>query len=427
MGSFFNSDNQPNGSQPLGSKTRMLKQLDVPTQEQNKSIAIIYIEQAQVYCKERNWQKAILACRNALEIYPNLADAYRIIGNILCHQGQFAEALGIYAKALTINPNMATLYADIGDLYVEQKDWQKALKYYQQAVVIDPNLAEVYRSLAQVWEELGETERAFECFFQAINLDPTVLKAEDYFSLGRELYQQKKLKEASILFAHGVKLNPFAEAELVQLVQILEELEEWQQAVAYYHQLMSLPDGENNTYLESSNQELQRDKPIKKLFSHSQSSFNKVISKDTKSGISALPTNVVQQLLPAATTKFEKQKLDSALSWNNLGSIYAQKKEWTKAINCYQEALQLDPNFAKSYRNLARIYHQQEEELKAALYWHEAFSIEPDLVKPEEYFNLAQKLLKYQQKEKAIACLQRVVEQNPHFNNAQAILERLTN
>ena len=443
---FTNSKTRTNRALVL---TKSPNKVNLPTQEQKKSIALIYVEQAQVYCQEHNWNKAIIACKNALDMSPDTADAYKVLGDILYRQGKQAEALGIYAKALTIDPNLATVYANVGALYADREDWQKALDYYQQAVILDPNLAEAYRNLAQVWEELGDAEKALECFCQAINLDPKILDAEDYFSFGEELYQQGKLKEASILFIHGVKSNPLAEKELTQLVKILEELEEWQKAVVYYHQLMSLPgrggDGANRSGVRSHQQQSSEYKPIKKLLSTSKSSAIKVAAKDTQNNLPLLSQDVAQRLLPTVEAKPKKgmkssatvnisafnrikdssPKPDSALSWNNLGSAYAQKKQWEKAISCYQEALQLDSNFAKSYRNLARVYNNIGEQLKAALYWHEAFTIEPDMVNPGEYFSLAKKLLHHNQKEKAIACLQRTIELSPNCAQAQLALNKL--
>lgn len=412
-----------------------------PTQEQKKSIAQIYIEQAQVYCQEGNWSKAILACKNALEIAPQTADAYKILGDILYRQGKTAEALGIYAKALTINPNLTAVYTNLGTLYADRKDWQKALDYYQQAVILNPNLAVTYRNLAKVWEELGNTKNALECFCRAIDLDPAILNPEDCFSFGKELYQQGKLKEASILLINGIKLNPQAKEELALLVKILEELGEWQQVVIYYHQLMSFPES-NSDYALSI-----RQKPIKKLLSSSKSKCfsHKVIAKNTRTDIPLLPQNVEQKLLPKVTSKAVEnnstpttvnllapstlpnsgQKPDSAFAWNNLGSVYAQKQQWAKAISCYQEALQLEPNFAKAYRNLARVYQKTGEDLKASLYWYEAFIFEPNVVTAEEYFSLATTLLQYQQQDKAIACLYHTIELDPSCDRAYATLNQL--
>ena len=442
-----NSDLGDSQSLPL---IQSLGKLEQPSQQQKKSIAHIYTEQALIYLKEQNWRKAIVACKNALEIAPDTAEAYKILGDILYRQGKKADALGIYAKALALDPNLATVYANVGTLYADRKKWHKALDYYQQAVIIDSNLAGTYRNLAQVWEELGDTDKALECFCRAIDLEPETLAPEEYFKFGTELYHQGKTKEASILFTHGVKLNPQAQTELAQLVQMLEELEEWQQAVVYYHQLISLPIDDDQTHSNSVN------KPIKKLLSNSKtkSLAAKVSAEEARQKIALLPQKLAIELLPkvkssdsnspaklvssesdndsatveipaANTADIEASQPDSAKSWNNLGSLYAQKQEWTKAISCYQEALQLDPQFAKSYRNLAKVYNQLGEEIKAALYWYEAFSLEPDLVKPEEYFSLAKKLLEHQQLDKAIACLRRTIQLDPNFEPAYLTLGKL--
>ena len=436
----FNADSQSSALvQPAA-------QLDLPTQEQRIAIAQIYTEQASIYLKERNWHKAMVACKNALEVIPDHADAYKVLGDILYRQGKRADALGIYAKALALNPNYATIYANVGTVYAEREEWHQALDYYQQAVILDPNLAGTHRNLAQVWEELGDTDKALESFCRAIDLDPTTLTPEEYFDFGKELYQQGKVKEASILFTHGVELNPQAETELAQLVQMLEELEEWQQAVVYYHRLISLPEPDSDRAKSDLSS-----KPIRRLLSNSKNKTRlqtpKIVAKTTQTEIPLLSQDVAQQLLPkvqstADTTTASPQltrnsadlasdiaatelKPDSAVSWNNLGSLYAQKQQWAKALRCYEESLQLEPKFVKSYRNLARVYSNIGEHLKAALCWYEAFTLEPDLVKPEEYFNLASQFLQHQQIERAIACLRRTIDLEPNFERAYLTLGKV--
>ena len=445
-------------------QTKNENKLDRSILEQNKAIAQIYVEQASIYLKQCDWHKAIVACKNSLDLLPDNASAYKILGDVLYRQGRQGDALGIYARALAIDPNIATIYANVGTIYADSGKWREALDYYQQAVILDPNLAGTYRNLARVWEELGDTDKALECLCRAINLEPTILEPEEYFSFGRELYQQGKVKEASILFINGVKLAPQAEAELSQLVEMLEELEEWQQAVVYYHKLISLPDSNVGTAASIASNSPTSDlagKPIRKLLSNSKNESQskqeqispKITAKNTQTEIPLLSQNVARKLLPnidsTADRSSEKSVLarnaehpkdldpsksnrsivsldpNTAVSWNNLGSLYAQEQEWRKAISCYQESLKLEPNFTKSYRNLARVYQNLGEESKAALCWYEAFALEPDLVKPEEYFSLANKLVQHQQIEKAIACLRRTVELKPDFSKARVALGKL--
>jgi tetratricopeptide (TPR) repeat protein len=397
-----------------------IEPLDRPTLQQKKSIARIYSEQALIYFREKNWASAIASCQNALQIAPDTADAYKILGNIMQRQGKKAEALGCYAKALEIEPDSAAIYANLGTFYAEQENWQQALDYFQKAVIIDPNLAGAYRSLAQIWEELGEIDKAIESLCQAVNLAPKTLTAEEYFSFGNQLYQQGKIREASIFYTHGVKLSPNAQTELALLIKMLEQLQEWQQAVAYYHQLIRLQQPPGNQALQQ-----QVNKPIRNLLSGCQS----------KGAISSSPTSVAPQLLAKPKSLAHKNLLasaiknsgqqDSAVSWNNLGSVYAQKQQWQKAISCYQEALQLNSKCGKTYRNLARVYRQIGHNQKAVDCWYRAFSLEPSIAKAEDHYNLAKGLLQQDQVEKAIICLRRTIQLKPNFNDAYLILGKI--
>lgn len=400
------------------------------TQPHQQSVSQIYTAQAELYFQEQNWRRATIACKNALECDSRNAEAFKILGNIFKVQGRNAEALGIYAKALQINPDCAPIYANLGSFYAEQKNWQQALNYYQQAVILDPNLTGAYRSLAQVWEELGDNDRALECLCRAVDLEPEKLTAPEYFSFGKQLYQQGKLKEASIFYTQGVKLQPRAKSELAQLVKMLEELGEWQQAVAFYHQLISLSDG--------SPTERVSNKPIRNLLSRSKSKTKPLRSENTPSlssstgnterSLKVIPAssdNPAPQLLPAENRpQSTSAKQPNAASWNNLGSQYAQKQQWAKAISCYQEAIQLEPKMGKIYRNLARIYSKTEQKTKANICWYKALTLEPD-TKPEAYFRLAKSLLEQRQVEQAIACLRRVIELKPDFDKAYLIMGKL--
>ena len=392
--------------------------LNRPNQQQKQAIAQIYIEQAWIYFKERNWRDAFSACKNALNMDRQNTDAYKILGNILKIKGKKAEALGIYAKALEINPNSATIYANLGSFHAEQQNWQQALDYYQQAVIIDPSLAGAYRNLARVWEELEDNERALECLCQAVNLEPQMLSAEEYFDFSDRLHQQGQLKEASIFLIHGVELEP-QENRLAQLVRLLEQLEEWQQAVIYYHRLISLSDGKL-----PAKKSLAK-KPIGNLLTRSRSL--KATPARTQKAIAPSSHSTSPQLLPNLEQQgTRKTKPGSATSWNNLGSSYAQKNQWAKAISCYQEAIELNPQLSKTYRNLARVYQKIGKKDRAILCWYEAFNLKPQLVKSEEHFNLAQQLLQLQHQDKAIACLHHALALDPNFERASLMLDKLT-
>jgi tetratricopeptide (TPR) repeat protein len=325
----------------------------------------------------------------------------------------------------------------LGSFHADQQNWQQALDYYQQAVIIDPTFAGAYRSLARIWEELGESDKALECLCQAINLEPAKFSATEYFHFGDRLYREGKLKEASIFYTNGVKLNPQGEAQLRKLVKILEELEEWHEAVIFYHQLISLANKE------SVDDNLAVTKPIKQLLSKvnfpAQKTVQRNVPKNTQTK-HQLATTTLQAISSAdSTAKLEHKSApppqslsaasqpNSASSWNNLGNSYAQKQQWLKAISCYQEAVELDPNLSKIRRNLAKAYYKIGKKDQAILCWYEALNLQPNAFRPQEHFSLARQLLKLEQIDQAIACLRHTLELEPNFAQAEAILGELLN
>jgi tetratricopeptide (TPR) repeat protein len=161
-------------------------------------IASIYLKQASVYFQQGNWQQTINACKQALQIAPHTAEAYKLCGNVLQRLGYKSEALGCYARALQIQPDLAEVYANIGSFHAEREEWQSAIAYFEKAITFNPNLAGAYRNLAKIWEELGDSDRALRCFCQAVNLEPKTLTAAEYCSFADDLYRRGKLPEASI-------------------------------------------------------------------------------------------------------------------------------------------------------------------------------------------------------------------------------------
>ncbi|MGD1918142.1 MAG: hypothetical protein ACFCAD_04225, partial [Pleurocapsa sp.] len=73
-----------------------------PHQQDNdtKVVAQVYLQQAQSLEAEGKWQKAIVSCQEALKFDSQLAEAYKIWGDILHKLCNLTEAIGYYAKAL---------------------------------------------------------------------------------------------------------------------------------------------------------------------------------------------------------------------------------------------------------------------------------------------------------------------------------------
>ncbi len=202
--------------------------------------AKVYLQQAQLYCDQKNWDLAIAACEQTLKIAPKMAEAYKIWGNALQRMGQAAEAMGYYGKALEIQPDLAEVHANLGSLYAQQQQWQQAIDYYQKAVAINPKFAGAYRNLAKVWTQVGQPQKATECTYQALTLEPDQAAPEAHFDLGNELWHQGRFSEAIACYCRAIEFNPHLAEACQKLAAALAQQGKWKKSRTYYRKVSNL-------------------------------------------------------------------------------------------------------------------------------------------------------------------------------------------
>ncbi len=366
-----------------------------------------FSQQAQLSYEQKNWQEAINLCQQALQINPSLAQAYKIWGNALQQLGQHDQALALYSKALTINPDFAEVYANVGSIYARQKNWQQALSYYQKAVNINPNLAAVYRNIAKIFREVGQNEQATQATYQALNIEPEKATFQEYYTIGNELLQQGQTSQAINCFRRAIENNPNYIQAYQQLAEIAQQQGEWQEAGSYYRKIIELQSqGVNN--------------PVQQQLKTSPETLpDQIKGNISQLNIEKTPPNldvVKPQSTPANIPSLSES--NSAESFANLGSMYAQKKQWQEAISAYQKALKINPKFAGVYRNLARIYSQIEQEESSAQYWYQAYKLEPNANVLENYHNLGQLFAEKGKITEAFNCYQNLIQLKPDFSPA---------
>ncbi len=86
-----------------------------------------YLNRAETYFDEGEYEKAIPEFQSVIELAPNNADVYVALG--LCYHslGRYQDAIEEYQKAIEIDPEQANAYANIGYAYgtLRQRDKEK--------------------------------------------------------------------------------------------------------------------------------------------------------------------------------------------------------------------------------------------------------------------------------------------------------------
>ncbi|NET78594.1 tetratricopeptide repeat protein [Okeania sp. SIO1F9] len=290
------------------------------------------LQQAETYLAKGKLDKAQVACQQVLAALPDFAPGYKIQGNISLAMGQVEEAMGWYKKALTAQPNWAEVHANMGSLYAMQKKWQLAIASYQKAISLQPNIAGFYRNLAKIWQFVGKSELAAECSYQVLTLEPESATASEFLSLGKTLFEQKKLGEAIACYSGAIKLNPnlFKAYHLLGDALIIQgNLDE---AISYYQKAIKLQPNKWRAY-----QKLGKALLEKGEFAEAVVSFQKAI-----------------EINP-----------NSIWSYPKLGLSLMKLKNWDAAINAYRKAMELNPNHPNNYYVLGKILEDKNQQDEA--------------------------------------------------------------
>ncbi len=392
--------------------------------QENLSVAQVYVQQALAYFEQKQWDKSIDACQEALRICPNLGEAYKVWGNCLQKSGNTTEAIGIYAKALEIQPDMAEIYCNLGSIYAKAKKWQQAIENYQKSTIIDPNSAAPYRNLARVWDELGEYDKSADCFFKALEIDPKLLSPQNHFDLANNLLAEEKLNRAIDCYKKCIGLEPKFLQAYIRLAEALEKNGQKEESLVYYKKLAKLQTddtGRENhsktrqqirSFLNLSPQKSTQESTKKQAISLQGESTAKPTPR-LQPAKNSTPKEQIKQYHQAA-----QQKPDSAPIQIELGNIYFRTQQWQNAISSYLKAIKLAPKVAKYYINLGKAWEKVGDLTKANQAYYQGFSLEPDKVSAKNHFLLGNKLLEQRKAKSAIACYRRAITLEPDLIDA---------
>jgi tetratricopeptide (TPR) repeat protein len=119
-------------------------------------------EEGQQLANIGNYQKARPYAEQAIEMDPNLVDAYDVLGDILSKHGDYAGALTNFRKARNIKPTDKLALKGIAESLIGLNRFQPALAELKQAIALRPEYDQLYFDLVQVYMRLGQREQAVQ-------------------------------------------------------------------------------------------------------------------------------------------------------------------------------------------------------------------------------------------------------------------------
>lgn len=229
--------------------------------EQYPEEKILHTALGEVFYQQEKYSLAILSYERGAVIstYSKLADCY-------AHVGRFEESLDFYQKAVATDSANPDLLFGYGFVAFQLEQWKLAVSKFKSLIEEDPYYTSVYPLIVDAYLRLGKDEKALSCIDQGLNYDQTnphlfYLKGELLLKLGdREkakewidrslgiddsyiLALEKRIeiskleenwKSALLDLKRLLEILPERGDLFIQMGEIYEELEEWNEAEIKY-------------------------------------------------------------------------------------------------------------------------------------------------------------------------------------------------
>jgi tetratricopeptide (TPR) repeat protein len=98
-----------------------------------------------------------------------------------------------------------------------------------------------------------------------------------------------------------------------------------------------------------------------------------------------------------------------------LANLYTKKKLWQQAIDCYSQAIAINPQYPRAHLNLARVFARLGKQPEFIAQMQIALVLKPDLVSATDCFNLGNALVKQGKQRSAIDSYEQAIAINPNF------------
>lgn len=147
------------------------------------------------------------ACyRRALEIEPDLLEAYFYRGNILRTLDRLDEAVSSYLAALKVAPELAEAHINLGLTLKQMGRLSDAETSYRRALGYEPDFAMAHYNLGNTLSDLGRLEEAEAGYRSALKITPALVEAHN--NLGLTLKNLGRLEDAEVCYRTALQIKP---------------------------------------------------------------------------------------------------------------------------------------------------------------------------------------------------------------------------
>ncbi|MBN8559821.1 MAG: GNAT family N-acetyltransferase [Leptolyngbya sp. UWPOB_LEPTO1] len=359
----------------FGAKERRIKIVAIerkhllnPIQPLNVRLIPKALQIAASYQQTNQLSQAEQAYRQILRVQPQYPEALYNLGVVMHHQGDYPTAEECFRSLLQLQPNDVRAWFSLGNLYQIQEQLLEAEKVYRQALMLQPQSSNVafalYHNLGYALQQQNKWDDAIACYQTARELKPDSIEAEVIWAnalyaqgtlppeqqehyavinatLGNKRQQAGDLKVAIAYYQQAITMNPELAEAYYTLGRALQKQERWEDAIAAYQRAQALQPEVRE------------------------------IAVCLANAFYAQGTLPLDQQVHYATVNYE------------LGDECQQVGDDTGAIECYQQAIAMNPELVEAYLALGLVLQKQKRWEDAIAAYQKVQTLQPDNLQAE--------------------------------------------
>jgi tetratricopeptide (TPR) repeat protein len=151
-------------------------------------------QEANYYLDAGYYESAINSLEKLLELNPNSAEAYGLLGSVYNLQGDFDEAIQMYHKCIGLDSSAIPIIMNLGNAFIDAGEPDSAIAVHKYLISREDSNPDHYVNLGDAYTKIQDTTNAKICFLKALDLNKYYTLA--HVNLATIYAAQKKYKEA---------------------------------------------------------------------------------------------------------------------------------------------------------------------------------------------------------------------------------------
>jgi tetratricopeptide (TPR) repeat protein len=289
----------------------------------------------------------------------------------------------------------------LGDEFLRLQNWPVAITYYEKALQENPALDSAWYGKGVALCQLGKFEDGLNSLSHALEISPKNVEYLYVTGVCHEWKGKDNWKMAEAYYMKGLQLAPNQVQLHFKLASLLQHEGRFEEAIPEYQRSIALDPNQFESYNNLGNCWLALNQPEKAV-----KLFQEAIARTQYPGQYHFYQSLGMALL-AANRPYEAKGaflLETALNPDfadahiNLGNVYFLERNFERAIEEYQDVIEIDPKRTEGLENLGKLYLTINQPELARKYFEQYVKEKPDDGKGHYFLGLTYGKLNDQKK-----------------------------